>query len=281
VCTVMIIIVWIMSFVVKLYLESQTDRGYTIAENFPLGAQSGSLWPLVGVLLFNWGLAKFLPSWINEKKREVPVYGTINRSYGLTLCVYVLIGFLGAFAFGKEFLHGTRSDILQAITQAHILPRPMLFMGRIAAFAFPLIGCLPGIPVFAIVIRYNLMEMGAPTPLATFMGVLFPWVFSIPFLVWSEAFIDIMSLGALCVVSVVDFLLPMYVWLRLQDWLLIEVTQCTESSEILGTSSPEKHNLQQQSHNDMARWMTPGRAKVIMGVTGVVVLACIVGTILF
>lgn len=52
------------------------------------------------VLLFNFALMGALPSWMNEKKQEVPVKLSFGLSMGFVAVLYIAIGVIGALALG-------------------------------------------------------------------------------------------------------------------------------------------------------------------------------------
>eukprot|EP00759_Apiculatamorpha_spiralis_P040063 PhF_6_TR38720/c0_g1_i1/m.57952 len=216
VLTLSILALWIVIFFVRIGVDGDA---YSLESNFPMFGQLSHLPSLVGVLIFNWGVAKVIPSWINEKKQDVSVFKALNISIGITWLAYCGVGMLGAAAFGHFFITMTRSDILQAIDFSTKLPQKIHMIGKYSVYLFPTIATIPGIPVISIIVKYNLLQSEFSPKFATAIGVFLPWIAAIPFLIWNSAFIQIMSIGALAITSMTDFVIPILVWLRLQKWL--------------------------------------------------------------
>ena len=53
---------------------------------------------------------------------------------------------------------------------------------KVSVYAFPIVAVVSSIPVFSIVIKYNLVENGFSARLGFLWGVLFPWLAAFPLL---------------------------------------------------------------------------------------------------
>merc|ERR1712048_1078657 len=73
-------------------------------------------------------------------------------------------------------------DMLQALTSVSLMPTswsgsPFLSgMLNVSVYAFPLAAVVSSIPVFSIVVKYNMMENGFSKSTSFAWAVLFPWL---------------------------------------------------------------------------------------------------------
>jgi hypothetical protein len=85
--------------------------------------------------------------------------------------MFLSIGILSSWSreYSIAFLHG--QDLLAAVSANPISNSASLA----ASYLFPIVALLSGIPVFSIIVRYNLIENGVSKLWANFWAVLFPW----------------------------------------------------------------------------------------------------------
>ena len=155
----------------------------------------------LSTIAFNYGLILTIPSWLAEKGPAVRV----NRSIWLALCVgtvqFFALGLLGAWAL--DFDNG--NDVLAVLTDPatpHIL-----LASKIGAFVLPLAALLTGIPIFAIIIRYNLLQIGVPLMPANFIAVGLPWGLSLIFFAGNQL-ADLITWSSALIAVVLNFVLP-------------------------------------------------------------------------
>ena len=165
--------------------------------------RTGSLAAVVGTVLFNFGFVTTVPSWVNEKRPSV----SVNRSLWLaTLCcvaVFFAVGLSGAAAF-SDALEGQATNtcarrvrdpsfrcadgLMQIFSSGELLPArwhgssAATFLLRSSVYLFPIVAVVSSIPVFSIVIKYNMIENGFSRKAAVLWGVVFPWVAAFPLL---------------------------------------------------------------------------------------------------
>jgi amino acid permease len=91
-----------------------------------------------------------VPSFVNELSRRVSIHRSI--AYPIVLCValYIVIGLTGAASFRID----TSSDLLATLAAAD----QNKTMITIVNILFPISVLVTSVPVFAIVIRYNLVR---------------------------------------------------------------------------------------------------------------------------
>jgi hypothetical protein len=85
--------------------------------------------------------------------------------------MFLSIGMLSSWAQGYNDAFLSGQDLLAAVSAS-----PVSNAASIAAsYLFPIVALLSGIPVFSIIVRYNLMENGTSKLWANFWAVFFPW----------------------------------------------------------------------------------------------------------
>jgi len=126
------------------------------AERVP--ALGTSLHNMGGTILFNFMFISTVPSWVCEKKPGVPPLRTILLTLALAVVGYLLVGVLGGMAFEPYF--NTDNTLLSELN--HISPQDGSRLVRSTAFvtvqAYAISANLASIPIFSILMRYNLIE---------------------------------------------------------------------------------------------------------------------------
>jgi len=205
----------------------------------------------VGTVIFNYSFVTTIPSWVNQKKKKSV---SINKSVWISNCLatvmFVSIGIFGALAF--DF--GNTDDLLSVINTSTTGINH--YIAQVCVYLFPIAALLSSIPVFSIVIRYNLIENKiCRKSFALFWSVIFPWVISIIFYTGAGLF-ELINWASLLVNGFVNFVIPMilfvlairktfdgYTWndtieelkvaLPTEDSLSIEGITCDEEKEDL------------------------------------------------
>jgi len=161
---------------------------------------------LVGVCLFAYAFVVTVPSWMNEKRPEVSatkvLWGTMIGCYVL----HVVFGVLGAL--GHSHVGGNVFNSMQHHTTSVVT--------HIAIFLFNFGVILPGIPIYAIISRYNLMEGKFLSPnTAFFWSTVAPWLAAL-LLCGSKGFIETVTWGGVVLSSLLEFIVPALLYLRLK-----------------------------------------------------------------
>lgn len=127
---------------------------------------------LIGTLLFNYMFVATVPSWLNEKAPGVSAHRAVWSSVALGTALFASVGWAGAAAYGGGPAGFTPSrDLLT------VLVRRGGRAARAAAYAFPPVALMSGIPVLSICVRYNLLEQGVCSTKAgaNAVAVALPW----------------------------------------------------------------------------------------------------------
>lgn len=170
-----------------------------------LPAATSSQDGLVGTIFFNFAYIITVPSWINEKRPEVKMNSSIWGSTVIGCSMFIVVGLFGAMSY--DFSSG--DDLLA------VLSRPNTYLGtRVVTFLFPLICLVTSIPIFSIILRYNLLENKLCGPMwANLWGVVFPWILSLAF--YSGDLINIVvNWTGLLTGAILNFIVPCYVFIK-------------------------------------------------------------------
>eukprot|EP01121_Diplochlamys_sp_Union-15-3_P021941 TRINITY_DN916_c0_g1_i2.p1 TRINITY_DN916_c0_g1~~TRINITY_DN916_c0_g1_i2.p1 ORF type:complete len:401 (+),score=32.44 TRINITY_DN916_c0_g1_i2:45-1247(+) len=129
---------------------------------------------VLGIIVFSYAFVITVPSWVNEKKRNISVNPPIWLS--TTLCAFLKfsVGFFGALSYRNP---SNIPNILTVMTQT--TTGSFRIVTKISVYLFNFGTIVPGIPVFSILIRYNLITGGICGPIPAFLiGVVAPWLVS-------------------------------------------------------------------------------------------------------
>jgi len=198
-----------------------------------LDSETGSQAGILGTVLFNFGFVTTVPSWVNEKRPHVSVNRTLWLSTTFCIAVYIAVGAAVAAAFG-EVLQGTvtntcvrrGSDIsFTCLTSMlDVLPnRSLVPAGRAAGLAiqvlvygFPIVAVVSSIPVYSIVVKYNLLETGFSRTSAFLLAVLLPWALAFPLTYMPNALSQFINFTSLVFVTFTNFVVPCWLYIVLQ-----------------------------------------------------------------
>ncbi|CAK9002690.1 unnamed protein product [Durusdinium trenchii] len=166
----------------------------------PLPIATASQSSLIGTVLFNFAFTSALPSWVNEKKPDVPVGTTFWTTMCFVVVLYSVVGIVGGMAYAP--FYDTNENLFSKLNAGGSK------VGQATVAAYPMLQNVTSIPVLAILIRCNLIQGGLPPAAATFIAVALPWLMSIPFYTGS-GFDTIAEVGGLATSSVINFIIPL------------------------------------------------------------------------
>merc|ERR1719433_83962 len=121
---------------------------------------------------------------------------------------YTVVGVIGGMAY-KPFYTSDENLFSKLSAGGSIL-------GRATVTAYPMLQNFTSIPVFSILIRYNLLQSGLPAATATLIAVALPWALSVPFYTGS-GFDTIAEYGGLVTSSVINFIVPVVLYALSRD----------------------------------------------------------------
>ncbi len=191
----LIMVSWIVTFVM---------RGFTVSA-VPIVGQPSAQGSVLGNIMLNYAYITTVPSWVNEKRRSSNVKRVLGPSVcAATLC-YLLIGILGALAFPG--LGDT--DVLTAIAES----ASATILDKISVYLFPLIAVASSIPIFSIIIRYNLVENQVLSlRWANVVSVVLPWVLVIPLTAGNSIFNAVSAYTSLLFQLPINLCIPFIIY---------------------------------------------------------------------
>lgn len=236
VLTVAFWIIWVAASFSKISENSaQGDFPSIPAINNTPGVGSQAAW--LGNILFNFGYVTTVPSWVNEKRPRVSANKTLWVSTTACIGVYFAIGIVGALAYG-DVLQGLvtntcarqkdhpefncPNDLMQALTHSQTAPTSWSAHGwsdsllSMSVYLFPIAAVVSSIPIFSIVIKYNLLENGFSNKSSFAFAVLFPWMVGFPLLYMPNVLAQIVNFTSLFFVTFTDFIVPLILYVKLQ-----------------------------------------------------------------
>jgi hypothetical protein len=266
--TILCWLIWIWASFAAMGDDFNTASVVAVNSNSLTGSQAGVL----GNILFNFGFVTTVPSWINEKKPGV----STNRSlwYSTTFCVVIFfaVGLPGAYAYSDvlqgpvtascarmatESDYNCANDMLQVLSTRALVPKSWDHpFGRVvlktSVYLFPIVAVISSIPVFSIVIKYNMMENGFSKTTSFLWGVIFPWIFAFPLLYMPSVLAQFVNFTSLVFVSFTDFIVPWALYVELQKGRDSGVSE--ESSFVAGMSE-EAREAEVRAHYAIPRWL--------------------------
>ncbi|RKP12426.1 hypothetical protein BJ684DRAFT_11494, partial [Piptocephalis cylindrospora] len=193
VALILIVLVWII-----LFLMHGVHPQYMPV----LGADHSQV---LGTIIFNYVYMTTIPSWVNAKKPSVSVRKSIFLSTGIATMVYTAIGCFGALSYTMP----AQSNVLTVIGNG----QHGATIARLTAFIFPIATIITSIPVYTIVVRYNLIRGGICGPrMANVLAALVPWILAIPFQT-GPWFNYIVNWSSLLFAAIINFSLPFALYL--------------------------------------------------------------------
>jgi len=161
---------------------------------------------VLGQIMANYGFVTTIPSWCSEKKREVSVNKSIWSATTISTIAFFILGYFGAisYVFPSD---GNILSVINSSPQSNVVDRVLVYL-------FPLMVLATTIPVFSIIVRYNLLQSKlCPKGISNFIAVALPWLVVIPFLT-GNGLNDIVNWGTLIFASVANFIIPFLVYFR-------------------------------------------------------------------
>eukprot|EP01132_Coremiostelium_polycephalum_P002424 gene2424-2994_t len=179
--------------------------------NLPAFGTTSGIARIMGNVMFNYAYITTIPSWVNESSPEVNINKSIWRSSVFSTIIFMAIGVFGALAF-KDM--PSSSDILSLINSS----KEANLFSKLSVYFFPFIVLASTIPVFSIIVRYNLIQNKLMSKkVANFLAIVLPWIIVIPFATgdWLN---EISNWASLFFNSIANFIIPFLLYLKSQQF---------------------------------------------------------------
>ena len=189
---IIILLIWI-----GIFISRGLDASY-------VPAVGGSMTNIMGTVIFNYALISSLPSWVNEKKKDVSIVWSLCIAMPMATSMFICLGFFGGLAFPPWTDSETILDKVLTLNMQ---------IANITFYIFPVVVNLTSIPVFSIMQRYNLVEQKICSPLvANFLAVVLPWIVVIP-LYTGSGYQNLVNYAGIILNSSVNFVFPPIIYL--------------------------------------------------------------------
>jgi len=176
----------------------------------------GSAAPVFGTIMFNYAMVVTVPSWCNEKTHATSINKSLLYSIVCGTVLFALIGILGSLSYHIS----ADGDLLSAIDDS---PQSNL-LSAISVYLFPISVVATSIPIYSIIVRYNLLENKiCNKPMANFLGVILPWLITIPFYT-GQGLQDVINWSSLVSNGVINFIIPFWLYIRARDYKVNELS---------------------------------------------------------
>eukprot|EP01119_Soliformovum_irregulare_P012256 TRINITY_DN3171_c0_g1_i1.p1 TRINITY_DN3171_c0_g1~~TRINITY_DN3171_c0_g1_i1.p1 ORF type:complete len:345 (+),score=92.59 TRINITY_DN3171_c0_g1_i1:479-1513(+) len=194
-------------FMIIIFLEWFVNFFIVGLESKRTPAVGASFDQVFGNVIFNYAFVITVPSWVNEKRASVPINASLWTATSIATLFYLSVGLFGAWAFD----YGPNQDLLDAINiNSHGVAHDI---ARVFVYLFPIVALLSSIPVFSIIIRYNLVENNiCRKPWANFWAVVFPWILSVVFYA-GAGLLSLINWASLLVNGTVNFAIPLLLYI--------------------------------------------------------------------
>lgn len=183
-------------------------RGPLDYSNVPV--VGGDLSTVLGTVIFNYAYVTTIPSWVNEKKPHVSVNKSMWGAAVLSTVLFSVVGIIGAWAYKFK----ASQDVLSKINDdQNVVPNSwLLIASQVTVYAFPMVALLSGIPIFSIIVRYNLVENNICKKFwANIFAVIFPWVVAIPAYT-GTGLMNVINWTSLLINGAINFIIPVLLY---------------------------------------------------------------------
>lgn len=176
----------------------------------PVAQGGAGMMSVFSLVLFNYGYVATVPSWLNEKSRTASVAPSIVIAVAFATLQYLMLGIAGGLST-IPFAGG--ADIIAIFTS----DQPGVWLAsKIFCYIYPFADLLAGIPVYCIIIRYNLLnDKLVPVWVANLFAVVLPWGVAL-FFTAGNALNDLLAWSAAILFVALNIMLPAALYLAIE-----------------------------------------------------------------
>jgi len=165
----------------------------------------GDAAPVFGTIMFNYAMVVTVPSWCNEKTHSTQINKALGISIILGTVLFLIIGILGALSYHIS----NEGDLLSTLDSGN-----GGIIVAISVFLFPISVVATSIPIYSIIVRYNLLENKiCEKPMANFIGVILTWLVTIPFYT-GQGLLEVMNWSTLISNGLINFIIPFWLYIN-------------------------------------------------------------------
>eukprot|EP00118_Oscarella_pearsei_P006408 m.28864 g.28864 ORF g.28864 m.28864 type:complete len:583 (+) comp31085_c0_seq2:86-1834(+) len=207
---------------------------------------------VLGLSVLAYAYIVTIPSWVNEKKRGVSVNKSLWYPAIVACIMKMCVGVTGSMAF--QLYNRTSQTMMPGADDivGSLLSFDMPLWTQFCAYSWVLTTIIPGIPVMAIMVRYNLQAGGWGKRTSFFIGVVAPWIITL-FCYQYNQLTEICSWVGNVVSGFVNFALPTFLFYSARrrypriDGDLESYLPSHETTPLLSTPSGSRVNSRRSS----------------------------------
>eukprot|EP01123_Difflugia_compressa_P011689 TRINITY_DN4763_c0_g1_i1.p1 TRINITY_DN4763_c0_g1~~TRINITY_DN4763_c0_g1_i1.p1 ORF type:complete len:321 (-),score=42.02 TRINITY_DN4763_c0_g1_i1:62-943(-) len=164
-----------------------------------------NLAPVFGTIMFNYAMVVTVPSWCNEKTHSTRINPVMGGATLVGTILFFMVGWLGAIAYTID----PDGDLLSAINDID-----GTLYTQIGVYVFPLAVVATSIPIYSIIVRYNLIENQiCGKAWANFFAVVLPWLVVIPFYT-GNGLENVINWSTLFSNGIINFIIPFMLYIK-------------------------------------------------------------------
>lgn len=200
VAMVLIIVSMVVWMLIFLALGLDFNRVPAIRSEDGVAAFHG----LGGTILFNFMFISTLPSWVCEKRPDVTAMRVLFMTLALAAVMFLGVGIGGGLAF-PEYYDGDNTLLSEL---HHIELSGWKAFANISVDVYAVAANLASIPIFSIMMRYNLLEQKLVGPrTAGFVSIVVPWLASV-LLFCGTGFQQVVQFSGTFTSAIVNLIVP-------------------------------------------------------------------------
>ncbi len=189
----------LMFLLIMQFMREFASTGYPYMDSVPMVGTNFKT--LAGVVLFNYAYPITIPSWLIEKKSDVPVNKIIWTASFTSTVMYISFGILAAASYDKP-----GENVLVVLASNKTAPATQFAS---AFFGISEIGV--GVAIFCVIVKNSLLQTGLMNKgLSQFFGSLFPYLISW-YMYQGKTLLVMLNWTGLLVNGMVAFILPLVV----------------------------------------------------------------------
>jgi len=205
------LVIFTLEFLVQFSLNITPGTHFYNATNGPKltpAFKSSGQAQVLGIAVFAYAYIVTIPSWVNEKKPSVGINRAVWIPATIGLFMKVSVGLLGAWAYvlteNGLAINPNYENVLNILSN----PKQAGIVTQISAYAWNFSTLIPGIPILAIMVKYNLLSGKlCGEKWSFFWGVVFPWIVT-AFCYEQKALQTICTWAGILVQGFINFVAP-------------------------------------------------------------------------
>ncbi|KAI8826395.1 hypothetical protein BJ741DRAFT_631312 [Chytriomyces cf. hyalinus JEL632] len=174
------------------------------SHNVPMVGDASGYAGLVGVVMLNFAFVQTIPSWVNVRRPDVSIQGSIWTATSAGLATFLLTGLLPALAYTIP----DNSNLISVMTITGGT------VSKVFGYLFSIAVLMTSIPVLLFIVQSNLEQNFKMSRVKSIgLSYVFPWLCTIPFQT-GNFLLSINVWSGLILVAGANFIVPLLIYLK-------------------------------------------------------------------